>query len=334
MQRWNRPCCLISAPLKLERSSRIGATLGRLRLVVFCSLIMIATFLVSSCKAPDTLDTQPGQPEITLLDAQTKRSTATPTTRSSPAASATEPPPPATATVLPTSTQQPTPTVTSTPAPTPSATPIGPCEDRMPGDSFYTLVNAEYGLSRHFVPPDLVPISDFLPNSVTLGYPTMIRRVVIASLVQMIGEMKAAGLNPTIISGYRSYSTQQAAWLKWSEQYPDRVSIISAQPGHSEHQLGTTIDFGSPELPEIVGEEDIQFHTSFYLTSEAIWLDQHAHEYGFHLSYPRNSLEESGMFYEPWHYRYLGSDLAGKLKSESMTFIQYALSSTPEPCIP
>ena len=242
--------------------------------------------------------------------------------------------PPETPTSRPTVTHTTTPTATSTPHPTATATPIGPCTERMPGDSLFSLVTSAYGLSRHYVPPDLVPLSDYLPLSVTLGYPTMIRKDVLPDLLLMIEDMHSVDLHPTIISGYRSYSTQQIAWEKWSEQYPERVSIISAPPGHSEHQLGTTIDFGSPELSEIVGDEDIQFHTSFYLTSEAIWLDQHAHEYGFHLSFTRDGFELSGMYYEPWHYRYLGVELATKLKNQSMTFIEYALANLPQPCIP
>jgi len=304
--------------------------------VIFSLITMIGIIMITSCISTDTVDTQSGQSDMKLAVVHTKVQPDTPTIGNTPTPSATKPPPPATPTMLPTMTQAPSPTFSPTemPAPTPTPTPIGPCAERMPEESLYTLVNADYGLSRYYAPPDLVALSDYLPNSVTLGYPTMLRRIVIPSLVQMIGEMQAAGLNPTIISGYRSYSTQQAAWLKWSEQYPDRVSIISAEPGHSEHQLGTTVDFGSPELPEIVGEEDIQFHTSFYLTSEAIWLDQHAHEFGFHLSFPRNSIEDTGMFYEPWHYRYLGTELASRLKRASMTFTRYALMNLPVPCNP
>jgi D-alanyl-D-alanine carboxypeptidase len=204
----------------------------------------------------------------------------------------------------------------------------------MPGNGLTTLVTSEYGISKDYVPPGLIPISHYLPVTVTLGYPTQIREIAAEPLVEMISDMVSAGLEPTIISGYRSYSSQAIAWKKWQDQHPERASIISAPPGHSEHQLGTTIDFGSPELPSLVGDEDIVFHTNFYLTSEGIWLDQHAHEYGFVLSYPRETFELTGMYYEPWHYRFVGRENAAKLVQEDVSLISYLLSSQPPPCIP
>jgi len=196
------------------------------------------------------------------------------------------------------------------------------------------LVTLEYGLSRDFVPDDLVPLADYLSTTTTLGYPTEVRQILVEPLVQMIRDMQAAGLEPTIISGYRSYAAQSIAWNKWLRQEPDRAAILSAPPGHSEHQLGTTLDFGSPELPEIVGQEDIEFHTYFYMTSESMWLVENAHRYGFTLSYPREAFELTGMFYEPWHYRYVGVDLASQLKETGTFLTQYLFESQAIPCIP
>jgi D-alanyl-D-alanine carboxypeptidase len=150
----------------------------------------------------------------------------------------------------------------------------------------------------------------------------------------MIGDMEAAGLQPQVISGYRSYAAQAIAWAKWNESHPDTAAIVSAPPGHSEHQLGTTVDFGSPELPEIVGEEDIQFHTYFYKTSEGEWLLEHAHEYGFTLSYSREAFELTGLYYEPWHYRYVGRELATHLHDAGTTLTAYLLEQNPNPCLP
>lgn len=150
----------------------------------------------------------------------------------------------------------------------------------------------------------------------------------------MVEDMIDAGLRPQIISGYRSYSAQAIAWSKWLEKVPESAAIVSAPPGHSEHQLGTTIDFGSPELAEIVGDEDIEFHTYFYKTSEGLWLDEHAHEYGFTLSYSREAFELTGLYYEPWHYRYVGPELANELKQQGLTLAKYLIDSNSPPCIP
>lgn len=247
---------------------------------------------------------------------------------------------PASLTPIPTATHSPTPLPTATPIPTSTleptltATPIGPCDQRIPSDSLLVLVTLEYGLSRDFEPTDLVPLSDYFSNAVTLGYPTEIRQVAIDPLVEMIDAMQSAGLQPTIISGYRSYASQAIAWNKWLAREGDRAQIISAPPGFSEHQLGTTVDFGSPDLPEIVGEEDIEFHTYFYMTAEGVWLAENAHKYGFTLSYPREAIELTGFYYEPWHYRYVGIEMATDLKEQGLFLAQYQLETQPIPCIP
>lgn len=238
----------------------------------------------------------------------------------------------------PTQTPEPTatatPTITPSPSPTPTATPIGPCDARLPRDDLFTIVTQTYGLSRNYTPQDLVLLTDYLPVEVTLGYPTELRQVALAPLIQMIADMQNAGLQPWILSGYRSYSAQAISWEKWNREEPERAAILSARPGHSEHQLGTTIDFGSPELAGIVGIEDIEFHTYFYQTSEGIWLAENAHRYGFTLSYPRGAQELTGFFYEPWHFRYVGEEMATFLRESGTYLTEYQLINQPEPCIP
>jgi D-alanyl-D-alanine carboxypeptidase len=236
--------------------------------------------------------------------------------------------------LMPTAPTTPLPLATASPTVVRSPTPIGPCTERLPGEGLLTVVTRQYAISRDYHPTDLVPLEDYLPVTVTLGYPTKVRRVIIEPLITMISAMTAEGLQPTILSGYRSYATQSIAWSKWLQLEPERAAIISAPPGFSEHQLGATLDFGSPELPDIVGQEGIQFHTYFYQTSEGVWLAAHAHEYGFTLSYPREAFDLTGFYYEPWHYRYVGVDLATRLKNQSITLTQFLLETEPQPCIP
>ena len=221
-----------------------------------------------------------------------------------------------------------------TPSSTATPTPIGPCSQRLPNDDLFTLVTQTYNLSRSYAPQDLVLLADYLPMDVTLGYPSEIREVALQSLLTMINEMKTAALHPQILSGYRSYSAQSIAWDKWNREQPERAAIISARPGHSEHQLGTALDFGSPSLPDIVGQPDIQFHTYFFKTPEGIWLLENAHRYGFTLSYTREAEEVTGFYYEPWHYRYVGPEMAAQLREAGLTLTEYQLINQPEPCIP
>ncbi len=247
---------------------------------------------------------------------------------------------PPTPTSPPTAAPSATPTLPPSPAPTASITPSAtpdrniPCSRRVPDSGLLTVVTLTYGLSRDFEPAGLVGLSGYLPNDVTLGYPTELRRVAVTPLVEMIGDMQAAGLKPVIISGYRSFSAQAIARQKWLEKEPDRANILSAPPGFSEHQLGTVVDFGSPELAEIVGQEDIEFHTYFYKTSEGIWLLENAHKYGFTLSYPFEAFEITGFFYEPWHFRYVGVEAATNLHDAGISLTEHQLATEPPPCIP
>ncbi|MBK8987737.1 MAG: M15 family metallopeptidase [Chloroflexi bacterium] len=242
--------------------------------------------------------------------------------------------PPTTPTAVSTATNSPTPVATHTPTVTPTATPIPACTQRVPHDDLLTLVTLTYGLSRDYEPQDLVAINDYFGVDVTLGYPNQLREAAIEPLVAMVTDMLSSGLKPQIISGYRSYYSQSIAYNKWFRLNPESAAIVSAPPGHSEHQLGTAVDFGSPELPDVVGQEDIEFHTYFFKTSEGIWLLENAHRYGFTLSYSREAFELTGFYYEPWHYRYIGVEMATQLKEMGMTLTEYQLISQPEPCIP
>ena len=210
---------------------------------------------------------------------------------------ATRPAPPATPTTIPTTTPTATPTVTPTPLPTLTPTPVGPCAARVPtDDDLHVLVSQTYGISREYAPGDLVPLGEVFDRDVTLGFPGEVRALIVAPLQALIAAMRAVGLQPQILSGYRSYSAQAAAYAKWLRDQPDRVGILSARPGHSEHQLGTTVDFGSPELAEIVDDPNIEFHTYFYLTNEGAWLATNAQRFGFTLSFSRESQLQSGFF--------------------------------------
>lgn len=305
---------------------------NRIAIGVFFSIVIVPFLIFSavSCQINPVEGVPLPVATSEQAESQTVVAIDTPTTTSQPIEKFDKPP---TMTAFPTSTSTPLPTALPTETALPTPTPIGSCQDRDPGQDMLALITLEYGISKKYAPPDLIEISTTLPVTVTLGYPTQIRQIALEPLTQMVNAMLEAGLQPQIISGYRSYSSQTIAWNKWAEKMPDRVAIISSPPGHSEHQLGTTVDFGSPELPEIVGEEDIEFHTYFYKTSEGQWLAEHAHKYGFTLSYTRETFELTGLFYEPWHFRYVGQELATYLKESNQSLIQYLLASHGPPCM-
>jgi D-alanyl-D-alanine carboxypeptidase len=212
------------------------------------------------------------------------------------------------------------------------ATPIPPCSQRLPDSGYLTYINKQYPISSAYTPPDLVALSPLLPWRIVWGAQTM-RQEAANALAQMTSQMVAEGLHPQILSAYRSFNEQAAAYAKWQAEQPTRADIISARPGSSEHQLGTTVDFGSPELAYWVGPA-IQFHPLFADTSEGRWLTAHAHNYGFTLSYPAHGFETTGYVYEPWHYRYVGVDTAVALQQSGQFLLQWQLQTQPAPCLP
>ena len=112
------------------------------------------------------------------------------------------------------------------------------------------------------------------------------------------------GITLSIISGYRSYSRQDTIYHNYVQRDgKSEADTYSARPGHSEHQSGLAFDLNSLE-------------SSFANTKEGKWLNEHAYEYGFILRYPKGKTNETGYVYEPWHFRYVGEELAKKLYND------------------
>jgi zinc D-Ala-D-Ala carboxypeptidase len=242
-------------------------------------------------------------------------------------------------TVPPTS--QPSPTPSPVPSPTPFPLPtadpnIVACSERKPApDDLLSVVTDGFGVSEHYVPKDLVRLDKYLSYTVVYSEQIKVRQVMVEPLVKMIKDMQAAGLKPIIRSGYRGYYDQVASRAKWEQQNPARAGYVSAMPGHSEHQLGLVVDFGSPELPAIVGDPSVEYHSAFDQTSEGKWLLENAHRYGFTLSYPPDAFTWTGLIYEPWHYRYIGPELATYLHDRGQFLTQFLMQARPTlPCMP
>ena len=166
-----------------------------------------------------------------------------------------------------------------------------------PGD-LLVLVNKTRALPSSYAPTDLVNAMSVMPTRGT----QRIRQSIVDPLTKMYTAMYAEGLRPVIVSAFRSYTEQQSTFAYWVGQYGEaQASLISARAGHSEHQLGTTIDFGSPKTGFTL-EED------FADTPEGRWLATNAPKYGFIMSYPPGKTSVTGYAYEPWHFRYVGNE--------------------------
>ena len=133
----------------------------------------------------------------------------------------------------------------------------------------------------------------------------------------MFAAAQADGHFLDIGSGYRSYDTQAAIHNNYIASYGEEYTkSMSAEPGHSEHQTGLAAD--------LYGENGHYLEQAFENTPEFEWLDAHAAEYGFILRFQKGKTWATGYIYEPWHYRYVGVELAKILKASGLTVEEYA----------
>jgi D-alanyl-D-alanine carboxypeptidase-like protein len=148
-----------------------------------------------------------------------------------------------------------------------------------------------------------------------------VRSVAIADLTELAAAAKAAGTPVAVQSAYRSYSQQKTTFDYWVSVDGYRGALkVSARPGHSEHQLGLAIDFKSDAGgPPWEG-------TDWALSPAGKWMKANAWKYGWVMSYPKGESATVCYSYEPWHYRYLGRELAAAIHASGLTIREYLWS--------
>ena len=145
-----------------------------------------------------------------------------------------------------------------------------------------------------------------------------VRAFVIADLKAMARAARAAGARLAVQSAFRSYSTQKSTFAYWSRVSGYSAALrSSARAGHSEHQLGTTVDFRS------YGGSAPWYYSDWGTTKAGAWLKKNAWKYGFVMAYPKGKTSVTCYAYEPWHYRYMGRSEAAKVRSSGLTLRQY-----------
>ena len=180
-------------------------------------------------------------------------------------------------------------------------------------DDVSVLVDRSHALSRDYVPKDLVPLQDY-------GVPTLgsdvLRRGAAESLGYLVEGAAADGEELVVASAYRSYEEQQLAHERLMSIFGADADGMSAAPGHSQHQLGTAVDFTNAPA-------GYQVWMPFAQTSAYGWLEHHARKYGFVLAYPRGKEEQTGYQWEPWHYRYVGVEDAKRLEKKELSLQEF-----------
>ncbi len=164
-----------------------------------------------------------------------------------------------------------------------------------------------YFLNEHYAPPKILPIEkEYLYNESDLEY---LHAQAMPFFEEMVHDAKDDGVDLYVVSAFRSFNEQKSLKSAYTVTYGSGANTFSADQGYSEHQLGTTVDFTTKGINGGLA--------GFDTTPAFEWLQENAHRYGFVLSYPKGN---AYYIYEPWHWRFVGEDLARKLHKNDQYF--------------
>lgn len=170
------------------------------------------------------------------------------------------------------------------------------------------------------------PMEDgYVPELANIDDSHQVDARVLEPLQNMLKAASDEGYSLYVCSAYRSVDRQKELFNESMIDYVNQgktyyeAAIETAKsiawPGESEHATGLAMDIVSSDyagLDEKQGETDDQK-----------WLMEHCYEYGFILRYPKDKLEDTGIIYEPWHYRYVGVEAALEIRDQGVTLEEY-----------
>lgn len=177
---------------------------------------------------------------------------------------------------------------------------------------------------RPLQPNDFAPDDLVMPAGVENEFAQPLRHPAARAVEAFVAAAAADGLNVRIISAYRDYATQVALYDGYVMRDGQAAAdTYSARPGHSEHQTGLVVDFDD--------HGDCYLSACFGDTPAGIWLAEHAAEHGFIVRYPEGKQEVTGFMPEPWHFRYVGPELAEQMRETGVTTLEefFGLPSAP-----
>ncbi|AWB88214.1 M15 family metallopeptidase [Salinibacterium hongtaonis] len=187
--------------------------------------------------------------------------------------------------------------------------------------SIWVVANKTRPLSPlSFAPADLVTAKvPYTANAV-------LRAEAAAAMEQMFAAAQAEGAGSLMLqNAYRSYETQVSLHNSTVARLgKDKARAQSAIPGYSEHQTGLSADIMSS--PQVCSVE-----ACFGQTPQGIWLAENAWRFGYHLRYPADKTPVTGYIYEPWHYRYIGVELATEMRNKGITTLEEFFRLPPAP---
>ncbi len=183
---------------------------------------------------------------------------------------------------------------------------------------YLILVNKENAY-RMYEPRDLVSLSKNGIAATTAAI--SVEKSMIRPLKLMMGDARKNGHSLVVVSGYRSKAKQQSILKSTIAQYKhryknylQRANEAVMPPGYSEHETGLAVD--------IFSNKHMTFD-SFSNSSEAKWLSENAYKYGFILRYPKGKTNITKIKFEPWHFRYVGKEIATYIYQNQLTYEEF-----------
>ncbi len=180
------------------------------------------------------------------------------------------------------------------------------------------LVNKERSLPADYVPEGLMApeIPFYFSENIEKRW---LRPEAAKAIEEMFAKAKEDGIHMFGASAYRSYKTQEALFSRYVGTHgEEEAARFSARAGQSEHQTGLTIDVYHANITNGLEE-------AFADTPEGQWVAENAHQFGFVIRYPKDKEEITGYSFEPWHLRYVGTNVANELYKKNITLEEYFL---------
>jgi D-alanyl-D-alanine carboxypeptidase len=194
-------------------------------------------------------------------------------------------------------------------------------------DSLWVVINKQRQISPLRYQPASLAFPAFAKPKVQNPFRLQMREEAAVATVDLATAMAEAGKGTLILnSGFRTYKNQQGLYNRTRDTRGLAVAEkLSARPGHSEHQLGLAADFS-------VRGQGCVIMVCFGKTEAGIWLAENAHEFGFVLRYPKGYKPITGFQYEPWHFRFVGVELATEMKTKGIKTLEefWGLESAPD----
>jgi|GEM_PF-399849 len=188
-------------------------------------------------------------------------------------------------------------------------------------DTLYFNANRKNSVDSKYIPNLLAPVPDDIID--TRGRTICLQEEALGAFVSLHKQALADNVSIIPTSGFRSYETQDYLFRSEKEKNSGNEQYFSvAEPGHSEHQLGSTLDITSSEINFASASSDFDSTASYQ------WMQDNAANFGFVQSYTPGTEEITGYIPESWHWRYLGKEHALAIKSLEITPLEYLSDKT------